>query len=207
MTDHKKRAAQNNLHGNIYDHLIEAWTMAEPRPPMGHSFGLSFTSYHPDVQQYLHDFVFRVIQGLLDDGCLQQPDQPDEWEQCRFEDVKDTDLNVRFVFDDGSIIQGKPHMRCLTEIDLWTGYVITQVTMTAAKKGKAKIYRIPATVTHPDPAEHPVIIVRSVAEPRAVVGGVYVWTGYAYVSIDGSMCYLDHTEITDWNPAKVIADE
>src|SRR5699024_8258980 len=118
MTDHKKRAAQNNLHGNIYDHLIEAWTMAEPRPPMGHSFGLSFTSYHPDVQQYLHDFVFRVIQGLLDDGCLQQPDQPDEWEQCRFEDVKDTDLNVRFVFDDGSIIQGKPHMRRLTEIDL-----------------------------------------------------------------------------------------
>src|SRR5690625_3226947 len=82
------------------------------------------------------------------------PDQPDEWEQCRFEDVKDTDLNVRFVFDDGSIIQGKPHMRCLTEIDLWTGYVITQVTMTAAKKGKAKIYRIPAPVTPPDPAQH-----------------------------------------------------
>lgn len=149
MTDHKKRAAQNNLHGSIYDHLIEAWIMAEPRPPMGHSFGMSFTSYDPDVQQYLHDFVFRVIRGILDDGCLQQPDQPDEWEECGANDLQSGDV-YRAESPDANIAYKKPIEKCAIVGD-WLEVQHVGGMKSSAKISTNTFYRTPAPVVHPDP--------------------------------------------------------
>ena len=94
-------------------------------------------------------------------------------------------------------------MRCLTEIDLWTGYVITQVTMTAAKKGKAKIYRIPAPVTPPDPAQHQFIRVDGKDYKAIPESGRYqlLEAGLETVHV------INREDITEWTELELVPKE
>jgi hypothetical protein len=63
--------------------------------------------------------------------------------------------------------------------------------------------RIPAPVQHPDPEDHPVIIIyRPNGNGKSPVS--YAWTGKHYRSFDGQE-YFSVREITDWSPAKVVA--
>lgn len=65
------------------------------------------------------------------------------WQQCRFDEIQGTEQFVQFDFKDGSILKGKPERIERTELLLWVGYMLRQVTLTEVKKGKATIYRLP----------------------------------------------------------------
>ena len=65
------------------------------------------------------------------------------WQQCRFDEIQGTEQFVQFDFKDGSTLKGKPERIERTELLLWVGYMLRQVTLTEVKKGKATIYRLP----------------------------------------------------------------
>ena len=65
------------------------------------------------------------------------------WQQCRFDEIQGTERFIQFDFKDGSILKGKPERVERTEILLWVGYMLRQVTLTEVKKGKATISRMP----------------------------------------------------------------
>ena len=65
------------------------------------------------------------------------------WQQCRFDEIQGTEQFVQFDFKDGSTLKGKPERIERTELLLWVGYMLRNVTLTEVKKGKATIYRLP----------------------------------------------------------------
>jgi len=122
----------------------------------------------------------------------------DDWQECGFNDFRPTDKRVKAVFAGGSIIEGTPDRRNSEHVFLVDGPVIHSYD-------DAIFYRIPAPVQHPDPEQYPVIIVRETIvgpldEPTPMIhdGGNY------YESPTGTYCIKT---ITDWSPAKVVADD
>ena len=65
------------------------------------------------------------------------------WQQCRFDEIQGTEQFVQFDFKDGSTLKGKPERIERTELLLWVGYMLRQVTLTEVKKDKTTIYRLP----------------------------------------------------------------
>lgn len=133
------------------------------------------------------------------------PEPQDDWQQCTFEDVSMFDESVLFVFDDGTKVQGKPYSRNKTDIYMWVGDLAYVISLRDVKKGKATIYRKPKKIDHPNPAEHPVIIVHlhnGVKETKRA----FVWNGESYGCLDGPHSFLAPHQITEWSPAKVVAD-
>lgn len=131
------------------------------------------------------------------------PAQQGDWEECGFNDLRPTDKRVKAVFIGGSVIEGTPDQSSSESIFLVDGPVIHTYD-------EATFYRIPAPVVHPDPAEHPAIIVREIAHALGGTSGkVYeqaLWnhgnsdTGRYNTSTGRE---LRPERIIDWAPAKM----
>jgi hypothetical protein len=149
--------------------------------------------------------ITQTITRLIDDGHLQQPDS-DEWQECRFEDIQPGD-RVRLVLKNGpltdspTIIETEPHVAKAHYLG-WTRH---QTGSTIEASDVQAVYRIPKKIIHPDPAEHPVIILHR-PNGAGTTPVSYAWTGQHYRSFDGQE-YFSANEITDWSPAKVVADD
>lgn len=135
------------------------------------------------------------------------PDQPDEWEECNYEDIKGTDQKVRAVYGDGVIIEGPVQ-------EIYVSTVVLVGEHRLPRLQAAKYYRIPAPVVHPDPAEHPVIVNVAVDKPGTNVTHRYdyaTWDAqdhYECWNNDGSYYGAwEPSTIREWTPGKVIADE
>ena len=146
-------------------------------------------------RDWISGFDVTDIRAILD--ALPEP-EIDEWQECGFKELHATDKRVKAVFIGGSIIEGTPDRRNEEHVFLVDGPVIHSYD-------DATFYRIPKPVTPPDPAENPVIIIyRPNGNGKTPV--TYAWTGQHYRSFDGNE-YFSAQEITDWTPAKVVADE
>lgn len=133
------------------------------------------------------------------------PRQQDDWQECTFDAVKDIDEMVLFEFKNGSKIQGRPEWRNKTDIHLWVGDILLEVALRDAEKGKATIYRKPKKIVHPDPAEHPVILIpRYNGVDRDPHLTPVVWDGRYYKTVNETE-YFSAKDITNWTPAKVVA--
>jgi len=124
------------------------------------------------------------------------PESDDDWQECGFNDFLPTDKRVKAVFAGGSIIEGTPDRRNHEHVFLVDGPVIHSYD-------DATFYRIPAPVQHPDPAEHPVIIVDT------NYGGLkgrhpFVWDGEIYAAVSGPIKHANPETITDWEPADIV---
>lgn len=67
-----------DLRQAIQKHVSDAWNMAGPDPSGVDSLTTTWSHLQPASQAHLAGVAHRVIQGLLDDGCLQQPTHDDE---------------------------------------------------------------------------------------------------------------------------------
>lgn len=124
-------------------------------------------------------------------------DTQDDWQECAWGDVLHTDERVKAEYISGTVIEGVPDGISDNGVYLVDGNLIPY-------SPDAKWYRIPAPVTHPDPEEHPVIVTyRPNGNGKTPVS--YAWTGQHYRSFDGQE-YFSANEITDWSPAKVVAN-
>jgi|SRR5690625_104213 len=271
-----------DLRQAIQEHVSDAWNMAGPDPSGVDSLATTWSHLQPASQAHLAGVAHSVIQGLLDDGCLQQPthddegkavqavntlhgltgdinettawinraaglaaagidedtldvlgrisstqpvtpddlnklaagsiptpsiDESDEWEPCGRSELRIGDY-LRCESPYGTFTSSEPikWFRLTTQhidIEFENGSCIEINTTNKT------VYRKPKPIVHPDPAEHPVIIVREStvlpkgSEPQKVV---YVRPYYRNDIWNGAP-----ETITDWEPAdivaKVIADE
>lgn len=134
--------------------------------------------------------------------------QADDWQQCRFEDIQKGDRVKRiFTKVSGSKITKEGVAEHLVDGSIWStscGMRLASNNYVPHETGLVTLYRIPAPVTHPDPEEHPVIVIyRPNGNGKTPVS--YAWTGQHYRSFDGQE-YFSANEITDWSPAKVVAN-
>lgn len=123
----------------------------------------------------------------------------DDWQECTFSQVSEHDLKVKVVWDDFSM-EGE-----ISAVYEGAIYIADRGVVAIGGDWK-KLYRIPAPVVHPDPAEHPVIIVHlhnGVKETKRA----FVWNGESYGCLDGPHSFLFPHQITEWSPAKVVADD
>lgn len=130
----------------------------------------------------------------------------DDWQECKFADIRKGDRVKRvepLIGDATETIEG-------TAVTVDENWALTKGGTTLAhsrdiKKPDLAIYRIP--VTHPDPAEHPVIIVHKALAydfTQTPDGGqAMMWNGDTYENADYEFFCKD---ITDWTPAKVVAN-
>ena len=124
----------------------------------------------------------------------------DDWQECGFNELHATDKRVKAVFIGGSIIEGTPDRRNSQHVFLVDGPVIHSYD-------DATFYRIPAPVEAPDPDNNPVILVREVHgktyDPPVVAivrdSSTQNHPVYVYAA------FPDY--ITDWSPARVVADD
>ena len=127
----------------------------------------------------------------------------DEWIECAFEDIQKGD-RVKWVYQDKDreqVITGIAHRLAYGD-EAW---VTESYAIIADISIEGQFYRIPAPAQHPDPEQYPVIIIyRPNGNGETPVS--YAWTGQHYRSFDGQE-YFSANEITDWSPAKVVADD
>lgn len=146
--------------------------------------------------------------------------ETDEWQECRFEDIRKGD-RVREVVDQGngtfettegiaSVVTESNH----SDGRSWrTADRIYELACDdyALDYHKVTLYRIPKPVVHPDPAEHPVIVNVAVDKP-----GTNLTHRYDYATWDAEEYYdcwgndgkyyggWQPTTISEWEPAKVV---
>lgn len=133
----------------------------------------------------------------------------DNWEQCTIDQIRKGD---RFK------VEGRgwhyestaPHIYVdVVCVNPRTGSFITRDEVDQIDE--ITLYRIPAPVVHPDPDNNPVILVREVHgktyDPPvvAIVRDSSTQNHPVYVYGDNGSAFPDY--ITDWSPAKVVADD
>ena len=128
----------------------------------------------------------------------------DDWEECSWDDILHTDERVKAEYISGTVIEGVPDGISDNGVYLVDGNLIQY-------SPDAKWSRIPAPVVHPDPDNNPVILVREVHgktyDPPvvAIVRDSSTQNHPVYVYGDNGSAFPDY--ITDWSPAKVVADD
>jgi hypothetical protein len=140
-----------------------------------------------------------IMSGTTRDELLKaETDQNGDWQGSSTGDLRKGD-QAKAVFQNGAIIQGTVR-RVLSNGDISLGEGVR-----IHADDDITLYRIPKPVVHPDPAEHPVIIVNEAQGnnsddlPREMI-----WFMGSYVS--GMTSFIPEI-ITDWEPAKVVADD
>lgn len=150
---------------------------------------LSYALINSDYDRFLTVSSLRAILDAL-------PDPQDEWQQCRFEDIRKGD-RVKVVRLNGDLYEA-------TVTGVGKDLIQSKFAHFYPEYASAT-YRIPAPAVNPTPEAHPVIIVRGteygaldVATPMIHDGGGF------YESPKGS---YKADIITDWSPAKVVPDD
>ena len=147
-----------------------------------------------DHNEYVAKWEFDMFSQFLD----ALPEPQDEWQPCRFEDIRKGD-RVQYETPDALIKPKHPVLRNFGD-DL--GFV---GGMKVWDHPDVKWYRIPAPVQHPDPEKHPVIIVHE-SNPA-------VYDYPLEMMWDGGNCYespkvaLHVKSITRFTPAKVVPED
>jgi hypothetical protein len=159
-----------------------------------------YTAKHLAASRMNRDWISRFnvkdIRAFLD--ALPEPES-DEWQECRFEDVQKGDrvkvVDTHEAGDktayEGDVLQVSKDLVMTAHHPLHSVY-------------NSKWYRIPAPVQHPDPAEHPAIVVIEADCFKGQDPQVLVWTGGKY---ENDSWMFDEDDITDWlpiDPAKVV---
>ena len=132
------------------------------------------------------------------------PEPQDDWEECTFEDIQKGD-RVRMVQ------AARTTDFHLPVIETHPTHLVLQDNTQCSNFHKAVYYRIPAPVQPPDPDNNPVILVREVHgktyDPPvvAIVRDSSTQNHPVYVYGDNGSAFPDY--ITDWSPAKVVADD
>lgn len=144
------------------------------------------------------------VRAILD--ALPEPATGD-WQECRFEEIQKGD-RVRWV---------NPHNEDNESYEIIVHNVGNEERVLYSKTNSyyfppgAVLDRIPAPVQHPDPAEHPVLLVHDTTRRVSLGGMTGVLQGdgsYAiYRSTNDIWGYLPPDEITDWSPGKVVEDD
>lgn len=97
----------------------------------------------------------------------------------------------------------------ITDIDTQLGMLIWNGG-NVYKRSAKRVWLINRPVTHPDPAEHPVILVRTcwdsgILDDRHFTPAVVaIWDGFGYKSHEYG---FNAQDISSWSPAKVVADD
>lgn len=139
-----------------------------------------------------------VATGADRERILKQ-DTQDGWQECAWGDILHADERVKAEYISGTVIEGVPDGISDGGICIVDGNFIPFST-------DARWYRIPAPVVHPDPAEHPAIVVTEADGYEDTNPQVFIWTGNRY---ENNAWSFDTDDITNWkpiNPAKVVAD-
>lgn len=128
------------------------------------------------------------------------PDQQDDWQECKFADIRRND-RVRW---EVPASEDKESYEIIVRHLSEEPRVVYSNTGSYHFPDGVILYRIPAPVTPPDPAEHPVIIVHKELAydfTQTPDGGqAMMWNGDTYENADYEFFCKD---ITDWTPAKV----
>lgn len=127
---------------------------------------------------------------------------PLEWEPCDWDEVKEQDKQVLIIYGTGTKISGKPSRASRYWIEF-------EEKVVAKRDSNAEVYRVPLADPSPNPANYPIILV---TETRTNKGSIeylsrpFAWDGdQHYTSLSGPLkAHLPH-EITEWQPAEVVA--
>lgn len=147
-----------------------------------------------------------------------KPDQQDDWQECAFEEIRKGDrVKKVLVTESGQIhtTEGVANYYLVagdlrwwfTEKASWKDSGVDQyIARSDEPHGgpvQVTLYRIPAPVQHPDPEQHPVILVKSTKnrEHNPPEPAVAKSQGY-YSTINSGLYTPKH--ITDWEPAKIV---
>ena len=137
------------------------------------------------------------------------PEPQDEWEACTIDQIRKGDrfkVEGRGWHYESTAIHIDVDIVC---VNPRTGSFITRDEVDQINE--VTLYRIPAPVVHPDPDNNPVILVREVHgktyDPPvvAIVRDSSTQNHPVYVYGDNGSAFPDY--ITDWSPARVVADD
>lgn len=128
----------------------------------------------------------------------------DEWIECAFEDIQKGD-RVRMVQ------AGRTTDFHLPVIEAHPTHLVLQDNTQCSNFHKAVYYRIPAPVVHPDPKKHPVILVHEASgitrNPPVVALSARIPETERYRYVFSGYGAQWPSDITEWEPAKVVADD
>ena len=126
------------------------------------------------------------------------PEPQDDWEECTFEDIQKGD-RVRMVQ------AARTTDFHLPVIETHPTHLVLQDNTQCSNFHKAVYYRIPAPVQHPDPEQHPVILVTE----YDVAGNIMECEPTPFFAHDGvykNDIYAHRPDdVLSWSPAKVVA--
>ena len=149
---------------------------------------------------YILEVSFEGIRAFL--NALPEPQ--DDWIECAFEDIQKGD-RVRIVTENFYTEYDHPVLE-VGQTSICSTILFACGTRAFLDDYNA-LYRIPAPVVTPNPAEYPVILVTAADRVAYDQPEPHVWDGEAYSALDRALSYLMPTQITDWSPAKVVADD
>ena len=156
-------------------------------------------------RDWISRFNVKDIRAFLD----ALPEPQDEWEQCTIDQIRKGDrfkVEGRGWHYESTAIHIGVDIVC---VNPRTGSFITRDEVDQINE--ITLYRIPAPVVHPDPDNNPVILVREVHgktyDPPvvAIVRDSSTQNHPVYVYGDNGSAFPDY--ITDWSPARVVADD
>lgn len=181
----------------VLDHLPEPELEATGQP---HDFWtinsaiVKASEEHPQIRGLEVAPVAAILSYLPD------PEPDGEWEQYDVRSVRKGD-RVRWTVPGSE--DNESYEIVVAAVTNEDGVVLDSESHSYYFPYGSVVDRIPAPVQHPDPEDHPVIIIyRPNGNGKSPVS--YAWTGKHYRSFDGQE-YFSVREITDWSPAKVVA--
>ena len=134
------------------------------------------------------------------------PDADNEWEPSNVTYVRKGD-RVRWTVP--GCEDNESYEIVVAAVTNQDGVVLHSETRTYYFPPGSVVDRIPAPVDHPNPAEHPVILIREAVvkhDPPVVAIAMRERVCNELIYVFGEYGALSPTKITDWSPAKVVAD-
>lgn len=172
----------------------------------------------------ISEWLLRLTQFIALGGTLESLQEyidsnlrpENQWQVCTFEDIRKGD-RVKTYENGVTTIYDHP-VKSTHQSNSQGRYIAFESGKGAYLSLETNLYRIPAPVQHPDPAEHPVIANVAVEKP-----GTNSTHRYDYATWDAEAYYLcwnndgkyyggwEPSTITEWEPAgvapKVVADD
>lgn len=144
------------------------------------------------------DTVSEIVVWKYEKFISALPEPQQDWQECTWDDILHTDERVKAEYISGTVIEGIPDGISDNGIYLVDSNFIPFST-------DARWYRIPAPVVAPDPAEHPVVLVRESVNTKYDKPIPMIWDGGEFYESPKTSLHI--STITDWEPAKVVADD
>ena len=200
----KVYAWETEMYRNVINHLPEPGKTYITNVGIQQQIGRlqDLSSSENEAVIWLSTLNHLVATGADRKRILKQ-DTQDYWQECSWGDVLHTDARVKAEYISGTVIEGIPDGVSDDGVYLVDGNLIPY-------SPDAKWYRIPAQVVHPDPTEHPVILIHRSSGTKHDPPAVAI-TRKHNMTDDIHYVFKDYgiqspADITEWEPAKVVAD-